>query len=273
LCKSPAVSAIRPIFIRPCRPAFAARLPRGSVWSFEPKLDGWRWIAIKNGRDLRLYSKGGVDFSTRLPGMVEALKRLPAETVVLDGELTLINPDGTANFYELMLQMRTRRPDESRLRYYVFDLLFADDVDLRSLPLSERKSDLVKLCRKSKVPCMHLVHGYPDGDELLSHAIKLNFEGVVAKRLDRPYISGPCKSWQKILSPAWQRANVHRYKLFEGSKKPALTEDQKILIRKREELRRVRERLHDPYLRPGISRELRKHVAVLEQEIAKLEGG
>jgi hypothetical protein len=56
----------------------------------------------------------------------------------------------------------------------------------------------------------------------------------------------------------------------EGNKKPALTEEQKTLIRKRQELARVRERLQDPDLRPGIARELRKHVAILEREIAEL---
>ena len=71
----------------------------------------------------------------------------------------------------------------------------------------------------------------------------------------------------------WRRAN--RGKLFEGNRKPAptLTDDQTVLIRKRQELSRVRERLQDPDLRPGIARELRTHVAVLETEIAELQGG
>jgi hypothetical protein len=60
--------------------------------------------------------------------------------------------------------------------------------------------------------------------------------------------------------------------MFEGSKKkPELTEEQKVLIRKRQELARVLERLQDPDLRPGIARELRRHAAILEREIAELE--
>jgi len=189
------VPLVRPTFVRPCVPASAAQPPRGPAWAFESKLDGWRWIAVKNGREVRLYSKGGTNFSARLPAMVEALADLPIRSAVLDGELVLLNPDGTANFYELMAEMRTRRPDESRLRYYVFDLLHADGVDLTPLPLRERKADLTKLCRKSKVQCMRLVLDFPDGDELLSHAIKLNYEGIVGKRIDKPCASGPCKTW------------------------------------------------------------------------------
>jgi hypothetical protein len=60
--------------------------------------------------------------------------------------------------------------------------------------------------------------------------------------------------------------------MFEGNKKkPALTKEQKTPIKKREELARVRERLQDPDLRPGMARKLRKHVAILEREIAELE--
>jgi hypothetical protein len=59
--------------------------------------------------------------------------------------------------------------------------------------------------------------------------------------------------------------------LFEGNKKPELTEDQKVLIRKRQELARVRERLQAPDLRPDIARELRKHEVILGREIAELE--
>jgi len=101
---------------------------------------------------VRLYSKGGTDFSARLPVMVEALGDLPVRSAVLDGELVLLNADGTANFYELMAQMRTRRPDGSRLRYYVFDLVHADGVCTRHLPYTERRRDLERLCRKSRVP-------------------------------------------------------------------------------------------------------------------------
>jgi hypothetical protein len=62
-----------------------------------------------------------------------------------------------------------------------------------------------------------------------------------------------------------------QHRMFEGNKKPALTEEQKTLIQKREELARVQERLRDPDLRAGIAKELRKHVELLEVEIADLE--
>jgi hypothetical protein len=63
--------------------------------------------------------------------MVEAFAKLPTRSAVLDGELTLIGADGQAKFYRLMDEMRTRRPDESALVYFCFDLLHQDGVDVR----------------------------------------------------------------------------------------------------------------------------------------------
>ena len=70
----------------------------------------------------------------------------------------------------------------------------------------------------------------------------------------------------------WKRINAERYRLFEGPpRKPELTEAQKTLAKKRQELSRVQERLAEPYLHSGMARELRKHVTILEREIAELE--
>src|SRR5262245_21122509 len=82
--------------------------------------------------------------------MVEWFPHIPTRAAVLDGELCMIDDAGAANFRQLMAQMGTRAPDETRLMFFVFDLLHQDGVDLRQLPLSERKRDLHRLCRKSR---------------------------------------------------------------------------------------------------------------------------
>ena len=105
---------------------------------------------------------------------------------------------------------------------------------------------------------------------LFEHCSKLGFEGVVSKRLASRYIGGPSRNWVKTKCPGWKRINSERYRLFEGPKKPAITEEERASARKRAELARVLERLQDPDLRPGIARELRRHVTLLEREIAEL---
>jgi hypothetical protein len=145
---------------------------------------------------------------------------------------------------------------------------------LRGLPLTERKRDLHRLCLKSRVPYMREVQTFPNGPSLFDHCNKFGFEGIVSKRLASRYSSGPSRNWVKVKCPGWKRINAERHKMFEGSRRPArleLTEDQKTLARKRRELTRVLERLRSPGLSQGMARELRKHVAILEHEIAELE--
>ena len=260
-------------FIKPLSPSAAVRPPKGDDWLHEPKWDGFRFQIIKDGAGVGLYSRYGADYTERLPRMVEAFSKLPAQSAILDGELVLINPRGGAHFYRLMREMRTSHPDEAQLMFLAFDLLHQDGVDLRGLPLSERKRDLNRLCRKSRVPFLGQVETFPDGDVLLDYCNRFGFEGIVSKRLASRYASGPSRHWFKTKCESWTRDNTERNRLFEGNKKPGLTEDQKVLVRKRQELARVRERLQAPDLRPGMARELRKHVAILEREIAELEAG
>ena len=118
---------------------------------------------------------------------------------------------------------------------------------------------------------MRQVQTFPDGPVLFDHCSKFGFEGVVSKRKGSRYSSGPSRNWVKTKCPGWKRINSERYRLFEGPRKPELTKAQKTLAKKREELARVQERLQAPDLRPGIARELRKHLTILEREIAGRE--
>ena len=150
-------------FIRPLNPSAAVRPPKGDDWLHEPKWDGFRFQIIKDGSQVRSYSRHGAEYTDRLPAMVEAFGKMPTQSAILDGELVLIDPRGAAHFYRLMAEMRKNHPDESQLVFLVFDILHQDNVDLRALPLSERKRDLTRLCRKSKVPFMKEVQTFPNG--------------------------------------------------------------------------------------------------------------
>ena len=138
--------------------------------------------------------------------MVEAFAKLPTTTAILDGELCLIDPSGGAHFYRLMHQMRTRWPDEGLLMFVVFDLLHEDGIDLRGLPLWERKRDLARLCRRSHTPFLKQVETFPDGEVLFDHCNRFGFEGVVSKRLSSRYMSGPSRRWIKV---KWPRSEAH----------------------------------------------------------------
>jgi bifunctional non-homologous end joining protein LigD len=195
-------------FIRPLSPSAAVRPPKGDDWLHEPKWDGFQ--IIKDGSQVRFYSRHGAEYTDRLPGMVKAFGNLPTQSTILDGELCLIDPRGSAHFYRLMAQMRTSHPDESQLMFMAFDLLHQDGVDLRGLALSERKRDLRRLCTKSRVPFMRQVQTFPNGPRLFEQRNKFGFEGVVSKRLSSRYSSGSSRNWVKTKCPGWKRINAGR---------------------------------------------------------------
>jgi hypothetical protein len=231
---------------------------------------GRREAARKQLGQLRFEFALGQMKARRLPGMAAAFANLAAETAVIDTELISVHADGRADFYALMREMRTSKPDESALVFMAFDLLLERDVDLRGLPLSVRLRDLERLLRKSRVPCVKLVESFP---VLLQHCEQMKVEGTVSKRLDRPYVSGESRGWQKTKCEGWRRQNEHRHKLFEKPPKPpAPTERERVLLKKREELARVQERLVARGLRAGMKAALEAQRRGLQQEIAELEG-
>ena len=167
-----------------------------------------------------------------------------------------------------MAQMRTSHPDESQLMFMAFDLLHQDGVDLRGLPLVERKLDLRRLCVKARCPSCAGSRHFPMERSCLTIATNSGSRGVVPKRLASRYSSGPSRNWVKTKCPGWKRINSERWRIFERLTKPELTETQKTLARRRAELARVIERLRSSPLSHGIARELRKQQSILEGEMS-----
>ena len=112
-------------FIVPCLPTSAKRPPSGDGWLHEIKHDGFRCLARKDGKRVRLYSRPGNDLTRRFTRIVEAVARLKARTCIIDGEAVACGPDGIASF-DLI---RYRRHDE-RVFLRAFDLIELNGDDL-----------------------------------------------------------------------------------------------------------------------------------------------
>ena len=123
---------------------------------------------------------------------------------------------------------------------------------------------------RKAVPCLFVVESFPEGEPLLEWCEHSQLEGIVSKRLSSRYSSGKCRDWQKTKCDGWREANQFRHKLFEGPRKQEPDPRVRELKKKREELARVVARLQDRDVSPGIVKELRKHVAILEAEITEL---
>jgi bifunctional non-homologous end joining protein LigD len=202
-----------PRFIRPCSPIRATRPPAGEAWLHEPKLDGYRLQIVKEGRQVRLYSRNGHEWTTRLATVTDALQGLACRSAVIDAELCFLTGIGAPDFAGLQLALRSRQ--HHKLTVFVFDLLHRDGVDLCPLPLSQRKDLLATLLHRSKLDCLQLVATFPDGAKLLASAERMQLEGIVSKRRSSPYRSGECKDWRKIKTAAWREANRERWRRFE----------------------------------------------------------
>src|ERR1051325_10526382 len=124
-------------------------LPEGPQWEYEVKWDGYRIEAVKDGESVRLLSRRGSDYSTRFVTVARAVKRIHAQTAVLDGEVVAVDERGRPSFQ--VLQNRGKLPAGYRLAYYVFDLLFLNGTILTAKPLSERRSELPRLLEGTPV--------------------------------------------------------------------------------------------------------------------------
>jgi ATP-dependent DNA ligase len=198
----------------PVKPGYApmearvvATVPAGAEWQYEPKWDGFRCLAFRDGAKVTLMSKSGQPLSRYFPELVEALRAFRATRFVLDGEIVV--PMGRALSFDALLQRI--HPAQSRIErlagetpavFYVFDLLVdSKGKNLATAPLSERRSRLEKFAKS---------HFSSRGTVRLSAATRrldkaedwlrgrAGTDGVIAKRTDVPYASGERTAMVKI---------------------------------------------------------------------------
>jgi ATP-dependent DNA ligase len=199
-----------PCFVEPCVPTSANAPPTGEQWQHEPKFDGWRCQAVKTGGTVRLFARHGQDITDGCPALVEMLAELPANRLVLDGELISSNAHGVPDFAALT---RALRNDPRALIFATFDCLHLEGHDLKSLALDRRRRVLVHLIVNSQVPVM-VIPAFDDGALLLSECGRAGLEGVVSKRRDLPYRSGLRPEWVKVKYSTWVEAKKDRREMF-----------------------------------------------------------
>jgi ATP-dependent DNA ligase len=175
----------------------AGELPDGAGWQYEPKWDGFRCLASRDGGGVELTSKSGKPLGRYFPEVVAMLESLKEKHFLIDGELII--PLGDALSFEA-LQMRLH-PAESRIRrlaketpaeFMLFDLLSIGGNSLAEKPLSERRGALELFHAKQRVPGLLLSPATRDHDAALGWLERSGgaLDGVIAKRLDLEYRPG-----------------------------------------------------------------------------------
>jgi DNA ligase D-like protein (predicted ligase) len=191
--KDTSLPARKAEFVEPMDCLHVTKLPDGPDWTYEVKLDGYRAIGVKSSREVVLYSRNGTNFNKRFPQIANALRDLPADTVI-DGEVVALDALGRPDFHGLQHFQATAL----RIRYFVFDLLILKGRDLTDLPLTERRKLLASIKMKSSWIRISEQFNISAAD-MLAAVRKQGLEGVVAKRKDGVYEPGKRSgSWAKM---------------------------------------------------------------------------
>ena len=183
--------------LAPMEALLAAELPEGDGWQFEPKWDGFRCLARRDGAEITLTSKSGKPLGRYFPEVIEILAAVKAKRFLLDGEL-IISLNDALSFEALQMRLH---PAESRVRrlagetpaeLMLFDLLELGGTSLTAEPLSRRREALETFFAANAVPGLQLSPVTRSRDVALRWLKRSGgaLDGVIAKRLELEYRSG-----------------------------------------------------------------------------------
>ncbi|WP_144061234.1 non-homologous end-joining DNA ligase [Hyphomicrobium denitrificans] len=199
LSPSSLAAAVRgplPDFVEPCLATLVAAPPEGDDWVHEIKFDGYRIQARIDGDNVRLITRGGLDWTERFGAVPALLRKLHCDKALIDGELVVEDSSGHSSFTELAAALKGGRSE--RFVFQCFDLLHLDGFNLMPAALIDRKDLLRQLLADQASPeIRYSEHLSGNGARMLREACHLGLEGLVSKRADRPYRSGRHDEWLK----------------------------------------------------------------------------
>jgi DNA ligase 1 len=196
--------AVRLELFRPILPMLASTAASASeaVAGFERssvewKLDGIRIQIHRRADEVRIYTRNLNDITDALPGIVDAVRRLPVEQAVFDGEALWMGEHGPAAFQDTVSQLDGHAPPEGVVTF-LFDVLHLDGEDLLDTPLEERAGRLESIAPELRIPA--IVTSDPAAAErVLEEALSAGHEGVVVKDAASLYSAGRRgKTWRKV---------------------------------------------------------------------------
>ncbi len=193
-------------------------------WLFEFKYDGVRVLASRKGKDMELYGRSGQVVTTRYPELARALRALPVERFILDGEIVALDQGGRPSFQLLQQRMHLTNPFDIERAWATvpvsgifFDCLALDGCDLRTLSVVERK-ECLKLLLPARGVVQYSDHILEHGEALFETASEQGLEGIIAKSVKSHYIGGRSRDWVKLKCQRRQEFVIGGYTLPKGSR-------------------------------------------------------
>jgi bifunctional non-homologous end joining protein LigD len=185
-----------PESIKPQLAALSDKAPEGDEWLHEIKYDGYRLLARIEDDEVRLITRGGLDWTAKFPALARRLGELPLDSALIDGELVHLEPEGTTSFSGLQDAISSGKT--GALNFFAFDLLYRDGWNLTGAPLEERKTALAEIIPPNQQAMLRYSdHQIGRGPAFLSQACNFALEGIVSKRRTEPYRPGRSRSWLK----------------------------------------------------------------------------
>jgi DNA ligase-1 len=165
--------------------------------SVEWKLDGIRIQIHRRGDEVRIYTRNLNDITQTLPGIVDAVRRLPVRQAVFDGEALWMSDDGPAPFQDTVSRIDSEAPPEGIVTF-LFDLLHVDGEDLLDIPLVERAARLEEIAPELRIPAV-VTSDPNEAQHVLGEALAAGHEGAVVKDAASLYSAGRRgKAWRKV---------------------------------------------------------------------------
>jgi bifunctional non-homologous end joining protein LigD len=182
-------------FVKPQLLTLTDQPPQGSDWMHEVKHDGYRTLLVIEARCAQAYTRSGLDWSDRYPGIVSAAAKLTCRSAILDGEVVVQDDRGVSDFEALRSAIRWQ---PHRLIFYAFDLLHINGEDLRDQSLLERRSKLKGLISLDDTNPLQFSEEFTgDSAAFFRACAEHGLEGIVSKRTTSRYRSGRTKTWLK----------------------------------------------------------------------------
>jgi bifunctional non-homologous end joining protein LigD len=206
-------------FVPPQLATLVETAPTGTAWLNEIKYDGYRMQCHVADGTVTLYSRNALDWTHKFAAIAQEIAAAVGHLhVVFDGEVVVNTTKGRASFHAL--QSALSDDATGAAKYMVFDLLFAEGVDVRAEPLTQRRELLQAVLEhfpaKPHVLLSKIVRG--SAATALAKACQRGDEGVMCKRKDAPYASGRSGTWVKVKCGKRQEFVVVGYSEPKGSR-------------------------------------------------------
>ncbi|ELX08055.1 putative DNA ligase-like protein [Janthinobacterium sp. HH01] len=186
-------------------------------WLFEIKFDGYRLLARIDGKDIRLITRNGNDWTHRLPGLRDALAKMKLPSGWYDGEIVVHDDNGRPDFG--LLQNAFDEDNPADIVYFLFDIPFHNGRDLRETPLEERRAILQALLDKKPSDTVRFSAALDASpQEMIAAACSMGLEGIIGKRRDARYTTRRSGSWIKLKCGQRQEFVIGGYTDPQGSR-------------------------------------------------------